>query len=78
MRGGRGLAVIQAEDQPQMVPLGSSGPRMFFRDALNWGQMARPVYALTDQSWDVSHAGKGHPYARWVSTPETIAEGPDS
>ena len=59
LRGGRGLAVIQA----QMVPQGTSRAKMFFRDVLSGGQMTRSVYSLTDQSWDVSHAEKEHPYA---------------
>lgn len=39
-------------------PTGSSGAIMFFSDVLSWTQMVRPV-SLTDQSLDVSHAGKG-------------------
>lgn len=68
LRGGRGLAVIQA----QMVPQGTSRAKMFFRDVLTGGQMTRSVYSLTDQSWDVSHAEKEHHYARWVSASELL------
>lgn len=52
--------MIQAQQQLQLDPQGSSGAIMYFSDVLSWSQIVRPVYSLTDQSLDVSHAGKGH------------------
>lgn len=60
LRGGRRLAVIEAQQQRQLGPQGSSGAIMFFSDVLSWVQIVRPIYSFTNQSLDVSHTGKGH------------------